>query len=80
MVFRSNSSLCPLTLVLVGCLCLLVQQVEGRVWQTIVDHNIVRRSTVESLRYSIPIESDPFFFPEDIAVEEDDEEDVVDSV
>ena len=39
--------------------------VEGRVWQSLVDHNIVRRSTVESLRYSLVIETDPFFFPGD---------------
>mmetsp|Transcript_21649 Transcript_21649/g.51137 ORF Transcript_21649/g.51137 Transcript_21649/m.51137 type:complete len:411 (+) Transcript_21649:243-1475(+) len=43
---------------------------EARVWQTIVDHNIVRRSTTETLRYSLVIEIDPFLFPGDEEADE----------
>lgn len=65
-----------LALAFLAIVSLLPSLCQARVWQTVIDHNIVRRSTVESLRYSIPIEADPFFFPQDGLDEDDDDEPV----
>jgi hypothetical protein len=37
--------------------------VEGRQWQTIIEHSIYRRSNIDSRRYELTIEADPFYFP-----------------
>jgi len=41
------------------------RSVECREWQYIVDHDIIRKSNIESSRYELKIEADPYFFPED---------------
>jgi hypothetical protein len=40
-------------------------RVNCRQWQTIVDHDIVRKSNTDTDRYSLKLEADPFFFPGD---------------
>ena len=39
--------------------------VECRKWQSIVDHDIVRKSNIDSSRYELKIEINPFFYPGD---------------
>eukprot|EP00534_Pseudo-nitzschia_fraudulenta_P003195 CAMPEP_0201135256 /NCGR_PEP_ID=MMETSP0850-20130426/54039_1 /ASSEMBLY_ACC=CAM_ASM_000622 /TAXON_ID=183588 /ORGANISM="Pseudo-nitzschia fraudulenta, Strain WWA7" /LENGTH=67 /DNA_ID=CAMNT_0047406399 /DNA_START=15 /DNA_END=215 /DNA_ORIENTATION=+ len=36
--------------------------VNCRQWQSIVDHDIIRKSDIDSSRYELIIEADPFFF------------------
>jgi hypothetical protein len=40
--------------------------VEARQWQSAIEHNIYRKYNIEKSRYSLKIEDDPFFFPEDV--------------
>ena len=37
--------------------------VKSRQWQSIVDHDIIRKSNIDSSRYELKIEVDPFFYP-----------------
>jgi len=39
--------------------------VECRQWQSIVDHDTVRKSNIDSSRYELKIEADAFFYPGD---------------
>jgi hypothetical protein len=45
--------------------------VQARQWQSIIEHNIYKKSNIEKNRYSLKIEEDPFFFPEDIPADGD---------
>jgi len=38
-------------------------RVKSRQWQSIVDHEIIRKSNIDSSRYELKIEVDPFFYP-----------------
>jgi hypothetical protein len=38
-------------------------RVKSRQWQSIVDHDIIRKSNIDSSRYELKIEVDPFFYP-----------------
>jgi len=42
--------------------------VEGRDWQSIVGHTIVRKSNLDSNQYELKLEADPFFDPEEHAI------------
>lgn len=37
--------------------------VKCRQWQAIIDHDILRKSNIDSSRYELKIETDPFFYP-----------------
>ena len=60
-VHRTNSSVYFTFFVLF----VVSRSVECREWQSIVDHDIIRKSNIDSSRYELKIESDPFFYPED---------------
>mmetsp|Transcript_27665 Transcript_27665/g.60925 ORF Transcript_27665/g.60925 Transcript_27665/m.60925 type:complete len:380 (-) Transcript_27665:2049-3188(-) len=40
-------------------------RVQCRQWQSIVNHDIIRKSNIDSRRYELEIEFDPFFYPGD---------------
>jgi len=59
-IYRTTSAhLALLLLLLVG------KRAESREWQSLVNHDIVRKSNVDSRRYEFSIEADPFFYPGD---------------
>jgi hypothetical protein len=39
--------------------------VESRQWQAIIDHSIYQKSNIDSRRYEIKLEQDPFYYPGD---------------
>eukprot|EP00536_Pseudo-nitzschia_multiseries_P000099 jgi/Psemu1/282090/fgenesh1_pg.2_\ len=59
-IYRATSAHFALLL-----LFLLGNSVESREWQSIVNHDIVVKSNVDSRRYELAIESDPLLFPGD---------------
>lgn len=38
-------------------------RVKCRQWQAIIDHDILRKSNIDSSRYELKIETDPFYYP-----------------
>jgi len=59
-IYRGSSVQFTLLLLLMASV-----SVKCRQWQSIVDHDIVFKSNIDSSRYELKIESDPFFYPGD---------------
>jgi hypothetical protein len=43
--------------------------VDGRTWQAVIDHSIYQKSNIDSRRYELKIEQDPFYYPGDLPLD-----------